>query len=295
MASATSDSTNDGAEWDCPALFPEPEGDFRSHAGPGDRVALPLPACYVFGSHAVCLTTDPHAAIATKVWRGALILARALLAERELVEERRVLELGCGVGLCGILASLLGASHVVLSDCSWEGLKYVLLNVNCARSPVKVPLKGSRSWGTAGDPVQIRWHLWETDEPRSPGRGPPRHWSNEARCTFGEEGEPPRLEASARFDVVIGADVLYFHQQVAPLAATVGARLAQGGVGLLTLVVRKRDVYISFIDKCEEFGLAVVSNTAVDVDPLDEHYLEAQAFETASAQEVRLLRLARAA
>jgi len=313
MASVPSDSASDGVEWEGPGLFPDEdllgEEICNSHARSGAQYMLPAPAHFVdfvFGSHVVCLTANHSTAIATKVWRGALILARALLAECELVDKMRVLELGCGVGLCGLLASMLGASSVVLTDCSWDGLKSMLTSVNRARSSAKGTIQGSRSWGTAEDPMQIRWHLWETDEPRSPGRGPPKHWSNEPgpRCTFGDEGPPPKLVYGdgIQFDVVIGADVLYFHQQVSPLAATVSSRLARGGVALLTVVVRKRDVYTSFIDSCKQCGLAVVTDTAVDVDVLDEHHLElgaedgsaAQVGETPNAQEVRLLRLVHA-
>lgn len=302
MAIQLSGSGSEDFDWECPALFSESEEEDRSQPRPTAQPIASELAYFEFGCYTVCLTANSHDAISTRVWRGALILSRALLAEAELVKEMHVLELGCGVGLCGILVSLLGASHVALTDCSWDGLKALLPNVNRARGLAADPIQGTGSWGTEEDAMRIRWHLWQTDEPRSPGRGPPQHWSNEARCTWGSEGPPPKLETGKLFGVVIGADVLYFHQQVAPLAATVSSRLTRRGTALLALTVRRRGVHIAFIDACQQCGLVVVSDAAVDVDALDDHHFErgagdgsdAQVGETANAQEVRLVRLVRA-
>ena len=43
-----------------------------------------------------------------RVWPSALMLAAALTQHPELVRGRRVLELGCGLGLCGIAAAKAG-------------------------------------------------------------------------------------------------------------------------------------------------------------------------------------------
>eukprot|EP00959_Pyramimonas_sp_CCMP1952_P169182 3534502-Pyramimonas_sp.AAC.1 len=74
------------------------------------------------------------------------------------------------------------------------------------------------AWGEHGrDANTIRRHLWESDVPESeggPGQGGARHWSNEPDCTVGEEGLPPNLKAGLQYDMVVAADVLYFHEQV---------------------------------------------------------------------------------
>lgn len=49
-----------------------------------------------------------------------------------------VLELGAGMGLCGLLAAQLGARAVVITDCSYVGLKVLLRNCNDARGVVQV-------------------------------------------------------------------------------------------------------------------------------------------------------------
>jgi predicted RNA methylase len=49
-----------------------------------------------------------------------------------------VLELGAGMGLCGLLAAQLGAREVVITDCSYVGLGVLLRNCNDARGAAQV-------------------------------------------------------------------------------------------------------------------------------------------------------------
>ena len=51
-----------------------------------------------------------------KIWECSLDLARHVHKERSLFKGKRVLELGCGVGLPGIAAVQHGASHVLFQD-----------------------------------------------------------------------------------------------------------------------------------------------------------------------------------
>jgi len=206
-----------------------------------------------------------------------------------------VLELGTGRGLCGLLAVELGARQMVFTDCSWTCLKVLLPNIpGHADGP-----RCSSGWGEGDDPCLIRRHLWESDLPRSPGRGAPQHWSNWPQCTWGPQGAPPELEADMTVEVVIGADLLYFPSQVDPLLATLSLRLALGGLALLTVTVRTRAVYMGFLEKLGQFGLVIESEGVVDVDALDEHHLETRSpaeesvHDSRNAQEVRLVLLAR--
>jgi hypothetical protein len=50
------------------------------------------------------------------VWDGAVGLCYFLEAHPSLVRGQRVLELGCGTGLPGLVAAVLGASHVLLTE-----------------------------------------------------------------------------------------------------------------------------------------------------------------------------------
>ena len=51
-----------------------------------------------------------------KVWGTALILSQRLITLQKHIQNKKVLELGSGCGLCGLLLAKLGALEVVLSD-----------------------------------------------------------------------------------------------------------------------------------------------------------------------------------
>jgi len=50
------------------------------------------------------------------LWDASLVLAHLLLNKPELIQEKRVVELGSGIGLLGVLVAYLGARHTTLSD-----------------------------------------------------------------------------------------------------------------------------------------------------------------------------------
>ncbi|KAH7944318.1 hypothetical protein HPB52_018235 [Rhipicephalus sanguineus] len=86
---------------------------------------------FVFESHKESLTVkiiemmDPSYGM--YVWPCSPVLAQYLWFNREHIKGKRILEIGAGTGLPGILAALLGA-RVTLSDSSPLGLK------NCQRN-----------------------------------------------------------------------------------------------------------------------------------------------------------------
>ena len=49
------------------------------------------------------------------------------LTERERIVGATVLELGAGMGLCGLLAANMGAHEVIITDCSYPGLKVCVI------------------------------------------------------------------------------------------------------------------------------------------------------------------------
>lgn len=284
-------------EWECGPLFPHPEQEAMIVGAPAE----PTPGAFAggfhtfhFGVHAVTLflpSAEEDTSVGLHLWQGSFICARALLEHTVRIEGATVLELGAGVGLCGFLAAELGAKQVILTDCDFGSLKNLLrsgLNrCNCPRG------LGPASWGTLSDQLCIKRHLWENDLSRSPGRTPARHWSNVVgNGDWGPEGMPPELQDDDVFEVVIGSDVLYFQPQVAALLATLAARLAPGGLAVLSVTVRTRTVYQSFLDGLAQAGLALVSECKVEVDSLDSHHFETGVSnESSNAKEVRLVQL----
>lgn len=64
------------------------------------------------------------------LWRAAPLLCEFLHDNAELVQGKRVLELGAGLGLVGILAEKLGATEVVLTDGDTDTLAQLRENVD---------------------------------------------------------------------------------------------------------------------------------------------------------------------
>jgi len=292
--SASSDS-----EWECDPLF--------ENAGPelGPSAVPKLPCkdvcvTYNLGPHSIILVLPEaedcgNGALGTRLWRGALVLVQALLADVVSLQGKRVLEIGAGVGLTGLLASKLGPRQIVMTDCSYESLLRLLLSV--LKNLDHERAAGPACWGADCDQICIQRHLWENDLPRSAGRPLPQHWSNVcSAAALGPEGAPPDLSAESFFDVVIGSDVLYFEQQVEPLLSTVYARLNSGGHALLTVTVRRRSVYEHFLAGVQHAGLTLESEVVGSPEgDLDWSHLlgpgESTMCETRNAQEVRLVHL----
>jgi len=71
--------------------------------------------------------------VGLQVWRGALLLGDKLVSDPSLVRDAVVLELGAGVGLCGLLAAHLGARSVFLTDVGDSVLGNAQTNVQVNR------------------------------------------------------------------------------------------------------------------------------------------------------------------
>jgi predicted nicotinamide N-methyase len=56
------------------------------------------------------------------------------------IQQKNVLELGAGLGLCGILAYYLQAANVVLTDVDTDALKFMRANVATNGGRLTVPL-----------------------------------------------------------------------------------------------------------------------------------------------------------
>ena len=70
------------------------------------------------------------------IWRGAEVLCEYLQDHSKLIKDKTVLELGSGVGLCGIIVHKLGARRVLVTDGDIDVLNNLRENVqiNCPTS-----------------------------------------------------------------------------------------------------------------------------------------------------------------
>jgi len=123
----------------------------------------------------------------TRLWESARALAEHLVAHPEFCRGRRVLELGCGLGLPSLCAASLGAATVTASDFHPDNRAFFLRNAE---------LNGL---------TNIDYH--------------PMDWRQ------------PDLDA--RFDTILGSDLIYEKQMVDPLAQCATTLLAPQGIFLL--------------------------------------------------------------
>ncbi|EDO31278.1 predicted protein [Nematostella vectensis] len=66
--------------------------------------------------------------VAAVLWDAAIILSRYLEQNKELVHQKRIIELGAGTGLVGMVAGLLGGRDVLITDRK-SALSHTRLNI----------------------------------------------------------------------------------------------------------------------------------------------------------------------
>eukprot|EP00931_Biecheleriopsis_adriatica_P031981 TRINITY_DN18706_c0_g1_i1.p1 TRINITY_DN18706_c0_g1~~TRINITY_DN18706_c0_g1_i1.p1 ORF type:complete len:276 (-),score=53.85 TRINITY_DN18706_c0_g1_i1:131-937(-) len=131
-------------------------------------------------------SSDPMTTGST-VWDAALLLSMHLESQSSLVEKQRVLELGSGTGVAGLIARRLGASEVVLTDLP---SMLPLLETN-----IKLNFSGASDMAA----ITARPLVWQ-----------------DAR-------QDSLLAGGHEFDCVLMSDVLYHAPQYSPLLAVLTA------------------------------------------------------------------------
>ena len=83
------------------------------------------------------LNEDERLPYWVELWPASVLLGRWLVRNREMLRGRRCLDLGCGLGLTGMIASDLGA-EVVAFDYEWPAVRFARHNgqVNQVRQPL---------------------------------------------------------------------------------------------------------------------------------------------------------------
>lgn len=159
------------------------------------------------------------------LWPGSTAIAHALLllGEGGLLAGRSVLELGSGVGFCGVVAGLF-ARKVVLTDQSAEARRTASENLSVNGH---VLVGGGESKADASAEVlALAW------------------------TGIGHTGEPVDETGVRRFDLVIASDVLYVDEprfggleddELRGFFTVMCKKLSPGGVALLSYAGRERD------------------------------------------------------
>lgn len=135
------------------------------------------------------------------LWLGSEVLCEHLTNYPNLVKGKKVLELGAGLGLCGIASHLLGASRVLMTDGDTdvlENLRYnVTLNIkNCVDGEKALVSCPQLIWGTGNNAYDFQ-------------------------------------EVYGKADVMIATDCVYMPQSLEPLWQSVNELLEpEGGIFL---------------------------------------------------------------
>lgn len=127
-----------------------------------------------------------------------------------------VLELGAGLGLCGIVAHHLGASRVVITDGDTQALKQMRENVRDNPIPANNVTDGGSDDVNNDDGGQQKEDE-NGDDPTTTAS------SIECRqLLWGSQAHMQSFESTyGRFDLILGADVIYTPESTGPLFDTV--------------------------------------------------------------------------
>lgn len=164
------------------------------------------------------------------LWRAAPLLCEFLTQNvNKYISGKYVLELGAGLGLCGILAGSLGAASVYMTDGDSDSLSRMRQNV--ARNK-QIITKGC---GTIHC-KQLRWgrHLTEFKK----------------HCAL--------PTPNGKFDVIMGSDIIYTQDILDPLFKTVDFLLKDNSNdvnGFFLLAYARRNVKIDYVfETAEKYG-----------------------------------------
>ena len=172
------------------------------------------------------------------IWNGANLATRFLeeeeLSGKDSVKGKNVIELGAGVGYEGIIAHLLGAKEVAITDGSEEVLKLAdqNININCEPSSSET-LKS----------VYTRRLRWNTDD------------------------EKPFLENGKTWDIILASDVTYLKKNRADLMTTIAHLSGPQSVTYLSMEPRSVDEVQDTLAEATKAGLAYEEmRSLVDAD-----------------------------
>ena len=143
------------------------------------------------------------------IWRGSELLAEYLVRRRgHLVNQKRMLELGAGVGLCGLVAHRLGASRVIWTD----GDETVLSNLR-TNVAANLDLTNQNDCQTECDDVDgdlVKFFC------------PQLIWGKHLDSF---------LKIYGKSDIIIGTDLFYMTKSLDPLFQTVDRLLVESSTG----------------------------------------------------------------
>ena len=192
--------------------------------------------------------------VGAKLWRAASMLSDVLFADPAFVRGQSVLELGAGVGLCGLLAAKLGAKTVALTDFEPALLDSLALAARDNRAPGDAETRV----------VRCDWRE-ERQRAEAGTEDADAADDDELAAAAARGGWLPSLRAGETFDRVVGSDLVYERAHAEALPFVLRARLAKpNGVATLVGAVRDRALLDTLVAGADALGLDVAESRAAE-------------------------------
>lgn len=171
--------------------------------------------------------------VAGVVWEGAKVLGEYLVKNRHLLKDKKVLELGAGTGLAGIVAAKLGAASVLLTDLE--------KNLDILEKNVALNFEPSNEDSMSNNKVvcSVKGLEWNVDLNKF------------------------STAAASSFDVIIGADLIYSSRSLRSLLKTITFFVNRQNDALVLLSSKAR------YDHVERFLHLAKSNFHIEMLELD--------------------------
>ncbi|KFH46333.1 putative nicotinamide N-methyltransferase-like protein [Hapsidospora chrysogenum ATCC 11550] len=203
------------------------------------------------------------------LWNGAKVISDYFEADPSRVEGKTVLELGAASGLPSLVAAILGAAKVVVTDYPDPEL-VSNMQKNIDECDETVEPRGRIAgvvdamgfvWGRDAEPLLARLHPNEANNNNG----------GSSSSSSSSNGSCP-----ARFDVLILADLLFRHKEHPDLIKTIRETLAVSRTSVAYVFFTsyrpwKRDLDMGFFDVAREAGF--------EVEQVEERRLDKPLFE----------------
>ncbi|CAB9515345.1 and lysine N-methyltransferase EFM7 [Seminavis robusta] len=180
------------------------------------------------------------------LWRAAEHLCQYMAKNPDIFQGKSVLELGAGLGLCGILAHKLGARKVCITDGDSDALLHLRENVNTNKTATTI-----NTLPTNNNTVSAHQLIWGKD-------------TTERFLRSKQQQQQP-------FDVLIASDIIYARCIVEPLWETVDLLLSRrqdnNPPAVFVMAYAKREVPVSIEFVLEYAQAAGFSHKLVDEHP----------------------------
>lgn len=211
-----------------------------------------------------------------KVWGAGLILSWRLLALKDMIRGKEVLELGSGCGLCGLILANLGASKVVLTDNISDILFNLSRNISLLTLNCQSKLEPDREihhekLGYNQEQLIVKNLTDCIYEKNTPEEDPcpclirvrMLDWMEDSALASDNSSIEiqvpsvfPGVAVDEKFDWIVGSDLLYDLKSSLALAAVIRRRLLNSNSrALIVNPIREKDLLEQFLKEVNRLGL----------------------------------------